>query len=171
MYSFTELVGGVKFTVYFFGTFAGHFQPFTPVDPMEFDAVHGAIEKYGSSVHYRAWYSDTAEGSRLDRLYKYAVLGRRMELEDQISNVPGVYYHRLEKSGAKWQVKELITPEVAINQAHYLRYEINNEGNLHSSHYIYSAMFNSYLYTYKDNGAYDKAEIGGERMPTEIPDL
>jgi len=99
------------------------------------------------------------------------VLGSRVELKEKIPNIPGVYYHRLEKIGAEWQIKELMAPEEAVKQLHYLRYEVNDEGNLQSSYHIYSAMFNSYLYSYKNNGAYDKAEIGGERMPTEIPDL
>jgi len=171
MYSFMELVGGVKFTIYFFGSFSGHFHPYTPVYPLEFNETHRGIEEYGSTVNYQGWYSDTEQGPRLDRFYKFSLLAKPMQLDFSVSAVPGTYYHRLEKINKKWIAKKEITPEEVLKQKHYLRYVVNKEGKVDSAYHIYSTLMYRYIYTYNENGVLTNVDNESYETPSEIPDL
>ncbi len=171
MHSFTDIVDGIKFTIYFFGSFSGHFHPYTPIHPLEFNETHRGIEEYGSTVNYQGWYSDTEDGPRLDRFYKFALLAKPMQPDFIIASRPGVYYHRLEKTNEQWIAKENITPETVLKQKHYLRYIINSEGKLESSFHIYSTLMYRYIYTYNERGALSNVDKAAYETPEEIPDL
>ena len=171
MYNITQIVDGIKYTVYFFGSFSGMTHPFTPTHPIEFDAIHGSIEKYSQAVYYQGWYSDAEKGPRLDRFLKYSLLSNSMKLSCKVSNKSGVYYHRLEKVNGDWVVKELISPNTVFKQEHYLRYVVSDKGELITADHIYSSAMDSYLYTYDDHGVLTNVDTKVYDLPEEIPDL
>jgi len=104
MYEITTVEEGVHYTVNFFGSFSGHFQPFKPKYPLTIDEAVSVSKKYSRSVTYQGWYSESNTGPRLDRFIKYRLLGAEYR-EDFISSTQaGVYYHRLKKEGGKWIV-------------------------------------------------------------------
>lgn len=171
MYDITQIVDGIKYTVYFFGSFSSMTHPFTPTHPIEFDEIHGSIEKYNQAVYYQGWYSDAEKGPRLDRFLKYLLLSNSMKLSCKISTKPGVYYHRLEKVNGDWVVKELILPGTVFKQEHYLRYVVNDKGELISSDHIYSSVIDSYIYTYNNQYVLTNVDTKVNDLPIEIPDL
>jgi len=171
MYSFIEIMGSIKFTIYFFGSFSGHIHPFTPVNPLEFDEIHGSIKKHGRAVYYQGWYSEAKEGSRLDRLLKYRLIGQPFNTKFKSADLGGVYYHRLENAGSEWVVKESITPELVLKQKHYLRYVVNNEGELESAYHIYSSPMFKLEYTYSQAGLLINVDDIAYETTDIIPDL
>ncbi len=170
MYSFPTMVDGVAYTVYFFATFSGHFHPYTPVDPLEFDEIHIGLDKYDSVPYYQGWYSETETGPRLDRLIKNWLIRKPFNGDFTRSTAPGVYYHRLEKVEGEWLAKELIAPDVVLKQEHYLRYVINNDGDLEYCHHIYSTFKYKYIYTY-NKSILSNVERISNVVPEDIPDL
>jgi len=171
MYSFTNIMDGVIYTIYFFGSFSGHLHPFTPVDPLEFDEIHGSITKHGRAVYYQGWYSEAKEGPRLDRLLKHRLTGQPFNTPFKKSDVPGVYYHRLENVVGEWVVKESITPELVLKQNHYLRYIVNNEGGLESAYHIYASPMFKLDYTYSQAGLLTNVDDVSYETTDIIPDL
>ncbi len=171
MYDIATIVDGVKYTIYFFATFSGHFHPFTPVDPLEFDEIHNSIKKYNKAVYYQGWYSETSEGPRLDRLVKYSLISQPYKGEFEYSTVPGVYYHRLEKVNGQWIVKGKIEPDVALKQKRYLRYVINNSSKLESTDHIYASIMYELIYTYNECGVLTNVNDDVFETPTKIPNL
>jgi hypothetical protein len=171
MYSFNIVEGGIAYTVYFFAAFSGHFQPFTPVEPLEFDDIHSTLTQYKSSPYVQGWYTETANGPRLERLVKYWLMKTDFEGNFDITTTPGIYYRRLEKVDGKWQASAIIEPEVVLKQDHYLRYVINDEGKLESKWHVYSMVLDTYKYSYNPNGTLKSADISGADIPDTIPDL
>lgn len=172
MYNVIEIIDGIKYTIYFFGSFSGMLHPFTPLDPIKFDEIGAnGFVKYGSTVYVQGWYSETEKGPRLDKLLKYSSIGKIYEGEFEKSNVPGVYYHNLEKNNKEWCVKEALTLQHVFNKDRYLRYIINDEGKLESAYHIYSSLMGSYIYIYNKQGAVVNVDSKAYKTPTEIPDL
>lgn len=171
MYSFNIVEAGITYTVYFFATFTGHFHPFTPSDPLEFNEIFQPLVKYDSSSYYQGWYRETPSGPRLDKLIKYRLMRTPFKGEFELSAMPGVYYRRLEKVESEWLAREIISPEIVLKQTHYLRYSINDDGKLENAYHVYSMVWDSYFYTYHDNGTLKDTEITVNDTPDEIPDL
>jgi hypothetical protein len=174
IYEITTVDKGVQYTVNFFGSFSGHFQPFMPKYPLTIDEAVSVSEKYNRSVTYQGWYSESKTGPRLDRFIKYRLLGEEYR-EDFISSTkPGAYYHRLKKEGEKWVVGTAIAPEslvLQLHQLHYLRYVVNNEQKIVAAHHIYSMLMDSYIYTYNSSGVLINTEDSAYEVASEIPDL
>ena len=171
MYDITQIVDGIKYTIYFFGSFAGMTHPFTPVDPIEFDAIHSPIAKYNQSVYYQGWYTDTKNGPLLDKFIKIKLLGSPMKLNCNVITKPGIYYNRLEKVGDDWFVKEPLSPDALLKENHYLRYVVNKQGELSSADHIYSSITDSYIYTYNKDGVLIDVDTKVYDLPDRIPDL
>lgn len=170
IYSVTMFANGIKYTVFFFASFSGHFHPWTPIHPLQIDEVGGGLTKYDQTVYYQGWYSDTSKGPRLDKLLKYMLYKAPIKINIQLSNIPGVYHHRLEKVGGVWKIKEPLTPEMLLKQENYFQYIVNKEGKVEFAYRIYATLMWSYDYTYKSNGALDKAINKGYDTPEKIPD-
>jgi len=174
MYEITTVDEGVHYTVNFFGSFSGHFQPFKPKYPLTIDEAVSVSEKYSRSVTYQGWYSESKAGPRLDRFVKYRLLGQKYR-EDFISSTQaGAYYHRLKKEGKKWIVGAAIMPGdlvLQLHQLHYLRYVVDNEQKIVSAHHIYSMLMDRYIYTYNSNGLLINTDISGYDIISTIPDL
>lgn len=171
MYSFNIIENGIAYTVYFFAAFSGHFQPFTPVEPLEFNEIHRGLIKYDSTPYVQGWYKETDAGPQLSKLIKYRLMGVPFNGKFQLQTTPGVYYRRLEKIDGHWQANENITPEEVLKQSHYLRYVVNKDGNVENSLHVYSMIWDSYTYTYNSNGTLKKTDTTVNPTPTEIPDL
>ena len=67
MYSFDCVLEGVKYTVFIFSTFIGHFQPFTPYDPIDLGEAYAPERR----AFYLAWYSNSDKVKKLYFLEKY----------------------------------------------------------------------------------------------------
>ena len=171
MYSITTIIDGIKYTVCFFASFTGMTHPYTPIDPLELDQIHMGLDKYDDVPYYQGWYSESEKGQRLQRFYKFLLLKSKMELNFNVETVPGVYYHRLEKVNGDWLVNDSILPEEILNQKHYLRYVVNEKGELVLADHIYSSLKASYFYTYSKNGAMKNVDSKAYETPTGIPDL
>jgi len=174
MYEITTVDKGVHYTVNFFGSFSGHFQPFKPKYPLTIDEAVSVSKKYSRSVTYQGWYAESNTGPRLDRFIKYRLLGEKYR-EDFISSTqPGAYYHHLKKEGGKWIVGAAIMPGdlvLQLHQLHYLRYVVDNEQKIVSSYHIYSMLMNRYIYTYNSNGVLINTDNSAYEITSEIPDL
>lgn len=170
MYNYNVVEGGISYTVYFFATFIGHFQPYTPKDPLEFNEIYQPLIKYDSCPYYQAWYSESPSGPRLDKLIKYWLMREPFTGSFEQTKIPGVYFRRLEKKNGEWPANEVITPEVVLQQSHYLRYVITNEGHLESAYRIYSMVLDSYEYIYNKNGTLEDTNIIRNLVPEKIPD-
>ena len=171
MCSVNIIENGIADTVYFFAAFSGHFQPFTPVEPLEFNEIHRGLVKYVSTPYVQGWYQRTSSGPRLEKLVKVQLIRAPFTGEFEMQIKPGVYYRQLEKIDEHWQAKEAITPEVVLKQSHYLRYIINKDGQLESAFHVYSVIWDSYGYTYNPNGTLKKTDIKASSPPEVIPDL
>lgn len=170
IYSVTMLTNGIKYSVFFFASFSGHFHPFTPIHPLEIDAVHDGLDKHDRVPYYQGWYSDAEKRPRLDRLLKYRLYKAPINIDIKLSNIPGVYYHHIEKIGGVWKIKELLTPEALLKQENYFRYLVNKEGKVEFAYRIYATLMDSYVYTYKKNNALDKVDTTVMDIPEKIPD-
>ncbi len=170
MHSFTDIVDGIKFTIYFFGSFSGYFHPYKPTYPLEFNEIFKGRQS-NQGPYYQGWYSDTEDGPRLDRFLKYWLIREPFNIEIKESDMPGVYYHRLEKINGEWVAKEAIVPEVVLKQKHFLLYVVNNDRKIESSYHIYSALMYRYVYTYNERGALSNVDKAAYETPEEIPDL
>lgn len=170
IYSVTTFANGIKYTVFFFAGFAGHFHPWTPTDPLQIDEIHIGIDKYGKTVYCQGWYSDSPRGPRLDKLQKYMLYKAPIKVDIPLSKQPGVYFHRLEKVGGVWKIKEPLTPEALIQQQNYFRYVVNKEGEVEFAYRIHAALMWSVEYKYKENGALDKVIDKAYDTPEKIPD-
>jgi len=170
MYSFMELVGGVKFTIYFFGSFSGSFHPYTPTYPLDFNEIYES-RKSNQGPYYQGWYAETKHGPQLGRFIKYWLIRRAFEGEINENEKLGTYYRRLEKENGKWTAKDAITPEIVLKQKHYLRYVVNKEGKVDSAYHIYSTLMYRYIYTYNENGVLTNVDNESYETPSEIPDL
>lgn len=169
IYSVTVFADGIKYAVYFFGTFSGHFHPYTPTDPLQIDEIHVGIEKHGRTVYYQGWYSDTPKGPRLDKLLKYRLYKGPIEIDIKLSNLPGVYYHRIENVNRVWKIREPLPPEAVVQQQNYFRYVVNKDGEVEFAYRIYATLMFSFIYTYKQNGALDKVKDIVHDFPEKIP--
>lgn len=171
MYSFNIVEQGIVYTVYFFSTFSGHFQPYTPEHPLEFNDIYRALTQYDAKPYYQGWYTETPKGPRLERLVKYWLMKVDYTGEFEQTAIPGTYYRRMEKVDGKWQAKEIITPDVVLKQEHYLRYVINDEGKLESKWHVFSMIMDSYKYNYNPNGTLKNTDTTVNEIPETIPDL
>lgn len=171
MYSLNIIENGIAHTVYFFAAFTGHFQPYTPVDPLEFNDIHRGLVKYESAPYVQGWYHETPAGPQLYKLVKIALMKVPFKGDFESNKVPGIYYRRLDKQGGKWLAKEIITPEVVLKQDHYLRYVVDSEGNLECAWHVYSTVWDTYRYTYTADGNLKDTNITVNKVPEVIPDL
>ena len=174
MYEITTVEEGVHYTVNFFGSFSGHFQPFMPTHPLTIDEAVSVSEKYNGGVTYQGWYSESKMGPRLDRFIKYNIKEQKYRENFISSTQPGVYYHRLKKEEGKWVVGAAITPGdlvLQLHQLHYLRYVVDNEQKIVSAYHIYSMLMDRYICTYNSNGLLINADDSAYEITSEIPDL
>lgn len=171
VYSVTAFADGIKYTVYFFGSFSGHFHPWTPIDPLHVDEFSKEISsKHGKSVYYQGWYTDGPKGPRLYKLLKYRLYRGPIKVDIQNTARPGVYYHRIEKVNGVWKIREPLLPEEVVWNENYFRYVVNKNGEIESAYRVYATLMWSYTYTYKSNGALDKAVTNVNDVPETIPD-
>jgi len=171
IYSVIEVVNGIKYTVFFFASFSGHFHPWTPINPLHIDEVgsKGLVE-HGKSVYYQAWYSDTSKGPRLDKLIKYSLYRGPIDVDIKLTNIPGVYYHSIEKVNGAWKIREPLPPEMVVKQNNYFRYVVNKDGGVIFAFRIFATPMWKVEYTYKSNGALEKASNISFEVPDSIPD-
>ena len=54
MYDFEQVLEGIKYSVFFFSTFTGHFHPFTPNEPIDLEEMYSPQRR----SYYLAWYID-----------------------------------------------------------------------------------------------------------------
>ncbi len=174
MYEITTVEEGVHYTVNFFGSFSGHFQPFMPRHPLTIDEAVSVSEKYNGGVTYQGWYSESKTGPRLDRFIKYNLVGQKYRENFISSTQLGVYYHRLKKEEGKWIVGAAIMPGdlvLQLHQLHYLRYVVDSERKIVSAYHIYSTLMSRYIYTYNSNGLLINTDNTAYEFTSEIPDL
>lgn len=170
IYSVEMFANGVKYMVFFFGSFSGHFHPWTPIHPLTIDETHKGLEKYSHAPYYQGWYSDSPKGPRLEKLIKYMMYRDSIKIDIELSNFPGVYYHRIEKIDGVWKIKESLSPELTLQQENYFRYVVNEEGKAEFSYRIYVTPMWSVEYKYKKSGAIDKVIKEGFDLPETIPE-
>ncbi len=168
-YSITVFTSGIKYTVFFFASFSGHFHPWTPIEPLEIDDIHAGLEKYSNVPYYQGWYSDSSNGANLDKLIKYNLYRGPINIDIELCKVPGVYYHRLEKVDGEWKIGVLLTKEMLIEQENYFRYVVNKSGKVEFAYRIYATPVWRVEYAYKENGALNNVINLPFDFPENIP--
>ena len=171
MYSFEKIVDGVAYTIYFFSSFTGMIQPFTPEDPINANEIYTEIEQYGDAYYIQGWYRETKDGPRLDKIIKFCLLSQAVDVHPDLPAAPGSYYYRYDMKGDKIAILSPISAVEAIQQTHYLRYVIADDYSLISALRIYSRPINIYDYTYNDAGLLLNTKVTAEPIPSKIPAL
>ncbi len=171
MYSFETIFEGIKFTVYLFSGFTGIIQPFVPENPITADEIYSYIEKYDGTNYVQGWYINSKTGPRLVRIKKVFLISQNFEIKTPVSRQPGSHYHCLIKGNQGVEIGREITAIEAIHETHYLRYAINQQGELESSLHIYNNAWDIYNYEYNEQGALINRKIEIRKPPAQIPDL
>lgn len=170
IYSVTMVADGITYTVHFFGSFTGHFHPFTPTHPKAIDEIGRGLYKYNGVPYCQGWYFETENGPRLGKLLKFTQLKEPIKVDIKVSTTPGVYYHRVEKVSGVWKIREQTAPETILKQGHYFKYVVNKNSEIEFAFHIYAALVDSYIYTYSRSGAFDKVVSTAYDWPEKIPD-
>ncbi|MCP4494615.1 MAG: hypothetical protein GY820_46040 [Gammaproteobacteria bacterium] len=171
MYSFETVLEGVKYTVYLFTGFTGIIQPFTPENPIMAEEVYRTIDKYQEAVYTQGWYVETKNGPRLDILKKVFLLAEPFEMKDKASKRPGVYFHRLVKCYSEVEIGQAITALESIHEMHFLRYVVDEQGELRSALHVYNNAYDKHTYQYNEAGRMIDRKREIEKEAEKIPDL
>ena len=171
MYSFEAFVEGVKYTVYFFASFTGMMQPFTPEDPLAADEIYYGVDKYGSTMYVQGWYTQVDASPRLDILKKISLIAEPIELDIELANTPGSYFHRLGKKEGKIIVGAKISALEAIHEKHYLRYVVDSKGCVKNIKHIFSLVEDEYHYKYDKRGKLIDKKTLFHDVPDKIPEF
>lgn len=155
MYSITSIVEGIKYSVYFFASFSGHFHPFTPVKPLTIDEAYNSKER----TFYLAWYSESKEGLRLDFFEKYWLQFDEIDEIDNINKPEGIYYFEVELKEGGYVVGNEISARATIDGHIFYKYIVNKNGKAIESFIVRKKLIDKYIYTYKPSGVLDDTEI------------
>lgn len=160
MYSYTEIVNDVLYTVCFFASFSGHSHPWTPTGPLRFDDIHNG------QTYYRAWYSDVKNAPRLDRLQKFYILYDKVNLVESIPKANGNYYYSITKEGDRWEIGEAITPLQALKRTHYVVYVVGKD--IEHAEHVFVTIIDDISYKYNSEGVLVDKKIDLGDIPSSI---
>ncbi len=171
MYSFETVFEGIRYTVYLFAGFTGIIQPFVPEEPITAEEIYRTIDKYQEAIYTQGWYVESKNGPRLDILKKIYLIAEPFEIDDAYSKQAGSHYHCLVKENNRIKIGREITAMEAIHEIHYLRYVVNQKGELVSSLHIYNNAWDINRYKYNEQGRLIDRVVEIKNPPEKIPDF
>lgn len=172
MYSFEYALDGIKYTVFLFSTFTGHFHPFTPYNPIDVDQAFSQERK----TFYLAWYAGdrsvqqneiNLKNAKLYFFEKYWLVFARQEPLKAHRQEAGRYFHSVKEVGGAIVIGPEIVPMEAIKSNLLYTYKVDDKMEIVESNIVKKGLMDKYSYTYKSAGAMEKVDIYRSAPPGE----
>jgi len=99
MYNFDQVLDGIKYSVFFFSTFTGHFHPFTPHKPIDLEEMYNPQRR----AYYLAWYvnedpsSGTTSAPKLRYLEKFWIRFSDYPPPENKELIQGSYFYAIRR--------------------------------------------------------------------------
>lgn len=172
MYGFEYVLDGIRYSIFIFSTFTGHFHPFTPQDPIDVDETFSMDRK----TFYLAWYTGEKntdkkaaplKEAKLIFLEKYWLTFIRQSPLQSPRQEQGRYFHTAKEANGSIVIGQEIKPVEAIQSSLLYTYKVNEKNEVIESNLVRKTLLDKYSYTYKPSGSMDKVDIYRSSPPSE----
>jgi hypothetical protein len=175
MYDFEQVLEGIKYSVFFFSTFTGHFHPFTPNEPIDLEEMYSPQRR----SYYLAWYIDDEPEPTVNKvgvkktdpklmyLEKYWIRFYDFPAPEGMASQPGTYFYLIRQDNTGVKLESPIDAKTSLSKNEFYMYRINEKGNLIGSWTVRRGLMDKYSYTYKPGGALEDVKVEVLDLPED----
>lgn len=175
MYNFEQVLEGIKYSVFFFSTFTGHFHPFTPHKPIDLEEMYNVQRR----TYYLAWYiSSESEPTatkigakktdpKLMYLEKYWIRFYDFPAPSDRKSRPGTYFHAIRSETVEPKLGPPIDAKASLLKNEFFMYRVNEKGDLIGSWIVRRGLMDKYSYAYKPEGILEDVKVDVFDLPED----